>query len=140
MSTRILNVGVGQPYKHHFTDDLESFFWLILWCVVEHVDDRGTQPTEVARKLLRSLDRQNLDDIGNGKVTVFHQCLYRGARIKSTLNSCGNRWARDPAIAHVVVKLGVYFGDIHGSGSYLQCIPSEVFPKVVEIIAEALLL
>ncbi|CAE6521747.1 unnamed protein product [Rhizoctonia solani] len=30
MSARVLSVEVGTPYEHHFMDDLESFFWLIL--------------------------------------------------------------------------------------------------------------
>ncbi|CAE6529582.1 unnamed protein product [Rhizoctonia solani] len=38
MSIRVLLVELGTPYDHRFTDDLESFFWLIFWCVVQHVD------------------------------------------------------------------------------------------------------
>ncbi|KAG9122897.1 hypothetical protein FRC07_000530 [Ceratobasidium sp. 392] len=55
MSVRILNMEIGQRYEHHFMDDLESFFWLILWCVVDHLDITGGQGTNTARELLRKL-------------------------------------------------------------------------------------
>ncbi|KAG9118422.1 hypothetical protein FRC07_007074, partial [Ceratobasidium sp. 392] len=38
MSIRVLKTRIGTKYEHHFMDDLESFFWLILWCIAGHVD------------------------------------------------------------------------------------------------------
>ncbi|QRW02529.1 APH domain-containing protein [Ceratobasidium sp. AG-Ba] len=140
MSTRIIKLGVGVPYEHHFTDDLESFFWLILWCVVEHVDEDGIEPTQMARDTLHQLDRQSLRDIGIGKEALLSQCLSKGRKFKKTLHQCGNSWAKDPAVAHILVELGAFFFDLFSCESFMECNPSEVFPNIVNIVKEGLAL
>ncbi|QRV88363.1 Tyrosine kinase specific for activated [Ceratobasidium sp. AG-Ba] len=140
MSTRIIKLGVGVPYEHHFTDDLESFFWLILWCVVEHVDDDDIEPTQMARDTLHQLDRQSLRDIGIGKGELLSQCLSKGRKFKKTLHDCGNTWAKDPAVAHILVELGAFFLDLYSCESFMDYNPSEVFPKIVNIVKEGLAL
>ena len=57
--------------KYELADDLESFFWLILWCVVEHVDNPDTERTETAELILRQLDRKDLANIATRKAAIL---------------------------------------------------------------------
>ncbi|KAG8727374.1 hypothetical protein FRC10_006147, partial [Ceratobasidium sp. 414] len=70
MSIRVLRVEIGSPYEHHFMDDLESFFWVILWGVAQHVD-----PDEVVTRkalvILNQLDQSNLDSMAGLKLGML---------------------------------------------------------------------
>ncbi|KAG9120048.1 hypothetical protein FRC07_004623 [Ceratobasidium sp. 392] len=142
MSKRVLKVPVGQRYEHSFMDDLESFFWLVLWCVVEHVDGPRTGPqrveqTQGAVRVLNLLDQSNLDSIATTKGDLMADCFRdNGDAMKSTLASCKNSWAADPMVVKLILKLGVYFFGI----SYTKIFkykPAKVFPELVKMIMDA---
>ncbi|CAE6471877.1 unnamed protein product [Rhizoctonia solani] len=114
MSVRVLRISMGTPYEHHFMDDLESFFWLLLWCVVEHRDTSpengiAIDPTQKALGLLRLLDRpdSDLEAIAGSKSMILMDC--GNETIEATLEACKNTWATDPAIMTVIQQLGLYF-------------------------------
>ncbi|KAF8726565.1 hypothetical protein RHS02_08152, partial [Rhizoctonia solani] len=145
MSIRVLNIRIGTPYVHHFMDDLESFFWLLLWCVVEHRDDgpnkngTTTEPTERALQILLELDRAdgNLHTIASSKASILMRC-YNGA-IEDDLEACGSSWATDPIVIGAIRKLGTYFFDpVIKRYPFAQYPPEIAFPKIVEIFTEAL--
>ncbi|KAH7322126.1 hypothetical protein B0J17DRAFT_251454 [Rhizoctonia solani] len=151
MSVRVLLVEVGTPYEHHFMDDLESFFWLILWCVVQHTDPasdetRGSsQPTNKALRLLRQLDRadSDFDTLARSKHSLLAGCTDGEEDVPSSiadeLEGCQNSWAKNPAIVHVIVKLGSRFCDLYVKrGRYSKCTPADEFPKLISIISEGL--
>ncbi|KAG9114432.1 hypothetical protein FRC07_007666 [Ceratobasidium sp. 392] len=142
MSKRVLNVPIGQRYQHSFMDDLESFFWLILWCVVEHVDgprdgSEDTKRTQAAVWVLNLLDQSNLSNIAAQKGDLMADCIRdNGAAMKRTLVSCNNSWAADPMIVKLILKLGIYFFGI----SYTKIFkykPTKVFPELVKMIMDA---
>ncbi|KAG9120990.1 hypothetical protein FRC07_003248 [Ceratobasidium sp. 392] len=139
MSTRVLKVEVGEQYEHHFMDDLESFFWLILRCVAEHTDTRGKQATPAAYRLLSKLDQPSLEDIALVKVDALIACADGGIEMQNKLAAWKNAWASDPTVASVIIKLGSYFYDAYRSRfSLSKYSPDEVFPMVVGIIMDAL--
>ncbi|KAG8688335.1 hypothetical protein FRC09_012961 [Ceratobasidium sp. 395] len=96
MSYRVLKIPVGQRYEHSFMDDLESFFWVILWCVVEHVDANGNslkvaEQTQRAAPILNLLDQFKLENIASAKLAMLAGCLLDdGDDMKNTLASCKN--------------------------------------------------
>ncbi|KAG8693778.1 hypothetical protein FRC08_008886 [Ceratobasidium sp. 394] len=138
MSTRALHVISGQHYPHHFTDDLESFFWFMLWCVAEHVDSEDSQPTASALDLLNSLNRPSLTDIATAKSCLLAKSSRKGLWMREILTSCNNSWATDPAVIKIVLALGNYFYDIFIDLLFLERNPSEVFPTLVEVIMDAI--
>ncbi|KAG9076886.1 hypothetical protein FS749_011287 [Ceratobasidium sp. UAMH 11750] len=143
MSQRVLNVPSGQRYQHCFMDDLESFFWLILWCVVEHVDAdstnaESTEQAQGASQVLNLLDQSNLGVIAAKKGELLAACFRDdGAAMKSTLASCKNTWATDPMIVKLILKLGVYFFGISHTKIFTYK-PAKVFPSIVKMIMDAL--
>lgn len=145
MSTRILDVKVGERYEHHFMDDLESFFWLILWSVIQHVDcdpdgDRKHNvPAERAQELLDQLDRADVlfETLSGTKQRMLMRC--RTNKIQQDLKECENAWAANTSILCVIKELGNYFaGLVVDDVPLLQYTPEVVFPKVVGILSEAL--
>ncbi|KAG8705659.1 hypothetical protein FRC08_001525 [Ceratobasidium sp. 394] len=137
MSARVLKIKLGRRYEHHFMDDLESFFWLILLCVIEHVDSPDDKPTEDALELLDDLESPRLKAIVKAKFTLLQHCAGTGRMMRETLESLENSWAEDPAIVSVVLKLGAYFNGIYDR-SLENYVPNEVFPMIVEVIMGAL--
>ncbi|CAE6466634.1 unnamed protein product [Rhizoctonia solani] len=143
MSTQVLHMEVGMHYKHHFMDDLESF-WLLLWCVVKHRDNSpskkgiGIDPTKKALKLLHQLDCADLelDAIANSKSMILTNCSY--GDFEDDLKACGNSWATDPIIIDTIQELGTFFSTIHPHHSLSQYLPEDVFPKIVGVFAKAL--
>ncbi|CAE6495244.1 unnamed protein product [Rhizoctonia solani] len=145
MSTRILQITIGSRYEHHFMDDLESFFWLILWCVVQHVDlgpddnENNNVPAQRALELLKQLDRADSDfeGLAGAKQLMLTRC--HTGKIKTDLKDCGNTWAHDPTIVRVILELGDYFFKLTIDDSPLsQYVPETVFPQIVGILSEAL--
>ncbi|KAG8776221.1 hypothetical protein FRC12_001036 [Ceratobasidium sp. 428] len=140
MSVRVLNVKIGERYEHSFMDDLESFFWLILWCTAEHVDTIGAKPTREAQEMLDLLDQSNLANIKNQKRSVLGCCADEdGAEMESTLASWKNAWAKDPAIVALILEMGAYFKGVKRfklteSSDYT---PNKVFPTIVDMIMRA---
>ncbi|KAJ1301900.1 hypothetical protein OPQ81_000740 [Rhizoctonia solani] len=150
MSIRVLEVGVGKRYEHHFMDDLESFFWLILWCTVQHIDPRpdGNErngPTETALTILHYLDRADSDfrTLAHSKRALLTQCSDGSEdeppSIVDILEECKNSWANNATIVSVIVELGSYFNRLYSRRNrYSRCTPAAEFPKLVLIISSAL--
>ncbi|CAE6495983.1 unnamed protein product [Rhizoctonia solani] len=151
MSARVLFVRVGTPYEHHFMDDLESFFWLIFWCVLQHTDPPSSetgsinQPTETAQELLQQLDRSDSEfkTLAMTKKALLLQCSDGGQdlppSIVDELERCQNSWVTNPAIVHVIVKLGFRFYNLYVDRSqFPKCTPADEFPKLIGIIADGL--
>ncbi|KAG8761605.1 hypothetical protein FRC11_013643 [Ceratobasidium sp. 423] len=144
MSSRVLHIKLGERYEHHFMDDLQSFFWLIYWCVIQHVDsgsDGPSHPTEDAVKLLDQLDPADskLDTLAVLKDGILMCCFSGG--VKRNLEACKNSWADDPAIVRVIQELGTYFFHVTSitfTQPISQYTPDTEFPKVVHIISQAL--
>ncbi|KAG8770092.1 hypothetical protein FRC12_004524 [Ceratobasidium sp. 428] len=139
MSTRVINMMVGKQYEHHFMDDLESFFWLILWCAVEHVDDRGDEATPTAYEIINDLSQMNLRAIASSKIALLADCVGNGIDMREKLAACENAWATNSAIFSLILKLGSYFDDVYRSRYELsQYSPEVVFPMFVGVIRDAL--
>ncbi|KAF8755605.1 other FunK1 protein kinase [Rhizoctonia solani] len=144
MSIRVLRVEIGTPYVHHFMDDLQSFFWLLLWCVVEHRDinddKNGTavQPTRKAAGLLAKLDRadSDFDVLSDSKESILTGC--KTGRFQHVLEACGNSWATNPIIIKTILRLGIYFLESAYDCNFSQYPPEKVFPEIVEIYTKAL--
>ncbi|KAG8773530.1 hypothetical protein FRC12_002492 [Ceratobasidium sp. 428] len=143
MSYRVLKIPVGQRYEHSFMDDLESFFWVILWCVVEHVDANSNslkvaEQTQRAAPILNLLDQFKLENIAAAKLAMLAGCLLDdGDDMKSTLASCKNSWAEDPIVVDLILKLGEYFSSISRK-NIVDYKPVQVFPVVVKIITDTM--
>ncbi|KAG8742974.1 hypothetical protein FRC10_000596 [Ceratobasidium sp. 414] len=130
-------VEIGSPYEHHFMDDLESFFWLIVWCVAQHVD-RGKTETEAASTVLNQLDRSSLGDMAIIKVGMLTNCvLEQGFGMQKTLGSLKNSWAADPGIVYVILRLGEYFYGIKRQ-KILEYTPAKAFSTIVQITMDGL--
>ncbi|KAG8743003.1 hypothetical protein FRC10_000511 [Ceratobasidium sp. 414] len=128
------------PYNHHFLDDLESFFWLILWSTAAHLDPHVSKGTYDALVVVNNLDHPSLTSIYTQKRTLLSDCDRFGGKVmKSQLASFGNNWAKDPMVVSVIVDLGSFFHGIDntdlGNPNYE---PDIVFPCVVDIIMNAL--
>ncbi|CAE6489572.1 unnamed protein product [Rhizoctonia solani] len=120
MSIRVLRVKLGTPHDHHFMDDLESFFWLILRCFVEHIDpssdedEGGNKPTKKAMELLHQLDRpvSELVTLAKAKSSFLVDCNNGGGgepTMVDELKACENSWANNPAVVYVIVNMGIHF-------------------------------
>jgi hypothetical protein len=139
MSIRVLRVPLGQRYEHHFLDDLESFFWLILWSVAGHLEPGVDHPTQSALNMLNSFDL-SYDDIRavHFKRSLLDTCdLHDGDEMLDELGLFNNTWGSDPMITSVVLALGAYFHGIDPRkiASYT---PIDVFPFIVKTLLDAL--
>ncbi|KDN48255.1 hypothetical protein RSAG8_02847, partial [Rhizoctonia solani AG-8 WAC10335] len=95
MSTRVLEVEPGTRYHHHFFDVLKSFFWLILWSVAAHLDERQQYPTPKTQKLLDMLNQDDLESMSFFKAAVFRWFVDLDV-VEEKLDACANEWASDP--------------------------------------------
>jgi hypothetical protein len=91
MSIRVLEVPLGQRYNHCFLDDLESFFWLILWSVAAHLEPGAHHPTRNALKMMNCLDQSLGSNIGAPtKASLLGMCYFNnGAKMRNELASSG---------------------------------------------------
>ncbi|KAG8701483.1 hypothetical protein FRC08_004063 [Ceratobasidium sp. 394] len=138
MSVRVMDVGIGYHYHHHFMDDLESFFWLIVWCVAEHVDDNGTKPTAQAQDMLDKLDQPDLGNIKNQKLAFLTYCdIDEVADTEQRLALWRNSWAKNPGIITLIVELGAYFKKVKPR-KLPTYTPTQVFPAIVDMIQRAI--
>ncbi|EUC60476.1 WD40-repeat protein (notchless protein), related protein, putative [Rhizoctonia solani AG-3 Rhs1AP] len=98
MSIRVVKVSVGEKYHHSFLDDIESFFWLILWSTAAHLDPAAERPTAAAQSMLNLLNQEdpygmrsfifpsyqvNEVNEGNGETSSEHPELIWKVTIKS---------------------------------------------------------
>ncbi|KDN45781.1 hypothetical protein RSAG8_04614, partial [Rhizoctonia solani AG-8 WAC10335] len=150
MSMRVIEFG-DTPYEHHFMDDLESFFWLILWCVIEHMDPGSDehggsrQRTQAATSFLSRLNPADLEYavITAVKAMLLKYCTDGSKNVRCSivkkLEACGNTWANNPVIVDVIIRLGVYFSHITAKvDRFSKCTPAVEFPKIIGIISEGL--
>ncbi|KAG8738979.1 hypothetical protein FRC10_006283 [Ceratobasidium sp. 414] len=140
MSSRVLRVPIGQPYKHHLLDDLESFFWLILWSTAAHLDPQVHKGTYAALTIVNNLDQLDLVGIYFCKKSLLSDCDRSGGRsIRGQLASFGNGWAKDRMIVSAIVDLGSFFYRIVDADLDTPAYePDVVFPCVVDMILKAL--
>ncbi|KAG9120023.1 hypothetical protein FRC07_004655 [Ceratobasidium sp. 392] len=137
MSSRVLRVPIGQQYQHYFMDDLESFLWVILWCVAEHTDARGAKATTTAQEILDAFHQPKLSAIADKKDSLLRACRKKGNDMRNTLSSFSNAWAADPAVISVILKLGSYFNEVEVE-ELPKYTPDKVFPEVVDFFVDAL--
>ncbi|CAE6399846.1 CRISPR-associated endonuclease Cas9 [Streptococcus mutans UA159] [Rhizoctonia solani] len=139
MSIRVIEVPAGQRYHHSFMDDIESFFWLILWSAAAHLDEGAPYPTLAAQSMLNLLNEQNSQAMAGQKIAQLAKCDRTGNAMRKTLNRFGNSWASDPLFTDVILKFGKlahqYYLDMEDEKDFS---PTEVFPAVVEVIQNAL--
>ncbi|KAB5587447.1 hypothetical protein CTheo_9115 [Ceratobasidium theobromae] len=138
MSLRVLEVTPGTPYYHSFLDDLESFFWLIFWCAMAHLDDDSRNPTQKAQKELDLMDQCDLDVLANWKGNKLSQCSRKSGRsMKNLLESFGNGWASHRIFVNVIIGLGCFFSEVDYE-SLSETTPAAVFSRFVNIIINEL--
>ncbi|CAE6352129.1 unnamed protein product [Rhizoctonia solani] len=149
-SIRVLKIGEDVRFTHGYMDDVESFFWVILWCVVKHKDPHSDENsnqrrTRTATSLLHKLNRLDPDllEMADSKRSFLDDCTdsykHRPCTMQRRLEDCQNSWASHPAIIDVIVNLGAHFHglDTYKHGTY-KCEPEVEFPKIVDIIVEGL--
>jgi hypothetical protein len=138
MSIQVLSVRPGRHFNHTFLDDLESFFWLILWSVAAHLDP-GEEPTDDALRTLQALDRPDLEDMAGRKMRLLRECGYdNGEDMMNRLRLFNNTWASDPAVVSTTISLGRFFHMIDARTISNKQLPAAVFPYIVSIILDAL--
>lgn len=137
MSVRVLETE-GAPYTHSFMDDLESFFWLFFWSVAAHIDS-GNRASDKALKALQRLDNDQMDIIAMFKSKILRECSEdEGQRIFDRLEDFDNEWAASPLVFVLILNLGNYFQSEVYSSRKSSYNPSDVFPKVVNMIMDVL--
>jgi hypothetical protein len=138
MSVRVLRVKPGTPYHHSYLDDLESFFWLIVWCVAAHRDSENDHLNPEAQLILNDLNNHNLASMARWKYSLLADCFSAGnGFLEETLNALQNKWARDDLFFTVIVQLGQFFFNVHATPNAPRS-PAGVFSQVVDIIQDAL--
>ncbi|KEP45003.1 putative kinase domain protein [Rhizoctonia solani 123E] len=139
MSISVLAVKAGMRYHHHYFDDLESFFWLMLWSVCAHLDDGKRHPSPRAQDLLNELNRGELYPMSVSKMgllTIFMDM----ERAEDTLAEYANEWALDPMFLQVLTGMSsLLFRFTSTSGrKRAEGSPGTIFGKVVRIFLDAL--
>jgi hypothetical protein len=139
MSARVSRVRLGRHYNHSFLDDLESFFWLILWSVAFHIDPGKNHHTKAARRVLRALDQSNGENLAINKQSLLMACSCgTGNDMEQLLHGFRNSWASDPAIISTIVGLGHFFCKVDMGYIRPGEPPTLVFPFVIRTIMDAL--
>ncbi|KDN48241.1 hypothetical protein RSAG8_02833, partial [Rhizoctonia solani AG-8 WAC10335] len=130
---------VGTRYNHHFLDDLESFFWLILWAVAAHLDKGKQCPTPEAQQLLDMLNQDNLENMSSCKLGLLTRFTMPKVAEKK-LNTYANEWASDPMFFKAITNLGTFLSGLTQpeDRTELEVTPGEAFAKVVRIFLSVL--
>ncbi|KDN48247.1 hypothetical protein RSAG8_02839, partial [Rhizoctonia solani AG-8 WAC10335] len=108
MSVCVLNIKPGTPYRHHFFDDLESFFWLLLWSTAAHLDAGKKHPTTAAQDTLNELNQEKLKSMRSWKRAFLADAAYPQDTAR-TLENFRNEWASDPMVSSTIINMGVFF-------------------------------
>ena len=133
MSVRVLETEPGEPCNHGFMDDLESFFWLILWSVSAHLEP-DQSPTVAAQKTINMLEQADLDQILFGKMALFNECADDGTEIKRRLLKFQHPWACNDRVPSLIHSMGKYFNKARLRDNS----PTDAFPTVVDMLYKAL--
>lgn len=135
MSIRVSSIEPGMPYHHNYLDDLESFFWLILWSAAAHIDIDVDYPTNGAQYVLDSMDQDSLRALADWKRSHLSKCRSRnGGPMKELLKSFNNKWASHPIFVNVILRLGVFFQRIEDGEFPEETTPASMFSSVVDIL------
>ncbi|CAE6477859.1 unnamed protein product [Rhizoctonia solani] len=139
MSICVLKVKPGTPYHHHFCDDLESFFWLVIWSVAAHLDEGQLHPTPEAQKLLDKLNQDDLSQMCDTKTAIF-TWVRDTEEAEENLNACDNEWASDPMLFKAITNLGGFLSGLTRVKDRvkLESSPGDVFAQVVDILLDAI--
>ncbi|KEP51914.1 putative kinase domain protein [Rhizoctonia solani 123E] len=139
MSIHAIGVSVGEKYDHSFLDDIESFFWLILWSAAAHLDEGVQRRTAVAQSTLDLFNQHNQTGMATFKAGQLSYCLEDGFIMKMDLRKLGNSWASHRLFSKVIVNFGalVYRYNIAVLKKKNPS-PVDVFPEVVRVFLNAL--
>ncbi|QRV92496.1 kinase domain protein [Ceratobasidium sp. AG-Ba] len=137
MSINVLNVAPGEQYEHSFMDDLESFFWVLLYAMLGHADPPVKILNPAAVGMLDRLDDDDMSRVRAFKVECLVQCCRLPEEMIKKLRSTENSWAYNEALSQALIRLGSFFCD-EDDTPLSQMTPADAFPKVVDIFIEAL--
>ncbi|CAE6513664.1 unnamed protein product, partial [Rhizoctonia solani] len=139
MSIRVTAVPTGEEYHHTFLDDIESFFWLVLWSAAAHLDDGVEYPTAAAQSTLDLLNQQNPDGMESYKLSQLSLCCIRSGRaMLDKLKKLDNSWALHPLFSNVIVNFGKLAHEYYSNAPDENFSPIDVFPAVVDVFQNAL--
>ncbi|CAE6522767.1 unnamed protein product [Rhizoctonia solani] len=139
MSCCVLKVKAGIPYHHHFLDDIESFFWLILWSTAARLDEGQERPTYEAQAMLNYLNQDDLHAMWGWKRGIL-LATRDPEQTEETLEAFGNEWGSDPVLSRVICGLGGFLSGLltERSRQKFKGSPGDAFHQVVMILLEAL--
>ncbi|CAE6406886.1 unnamed protein product [Rhizoctonia solani] len=131
----------GIPYHHQLSDDLESFFWLILRSVAGHLDKVNQCLTPEAQAMLNGLGRSNPYTSLFLKMGIL--TFYKDHKtVMDELSGWGNEWASDPMISKVLTLMSSFLLRFTSTSGRKQieaeCFPREFFAEFVEIFRDPL--
>lgn len=139
MSVKVLRTDLGVRYTHTFMDDLESFFWLLVWSVAGHLDPEQKAVSSKALETLHMLDNDHMPSIASFKTQILLDCsINEGSDMLDQLDSFQNNWATHDSVISIILAMGKYFFDEVYSSRGLTHAPSVVFPQIVKMISEEL--
>ncbi|KDN49821.1 hypothetical protein RSAG8_01886, partial [Rhizoctonia solani AG-8 WAC10335] len=139
MSIRVVAIPPGEQYHHTFLDDIESFFWLVLWSAAAHLDDGVPYPTAAAQSMLDLLNQQNPDGMESYKLSQLSLCCIRSGRaMLDKLKKLDNSWALHPLSSSVIVNFGKLAHEYYSNAPDESFSPLDVFPAVVGVFRDAL--
>ncbi|CAE6337721.1 unnamed protein product [Rhizoctonia solani] len=139
MSIHAIGVSVGEKYDHSFLDDIESFFWLILWSATAHLDDGVQRPTTVAQDTLDLFNQHKPTGMITFKSSQLSYCIEDGLFMKMNLGKLGNSWASHRLFSEVIVNFGaLVYRYNYAVLRKKNPSPVDVFPEVVRVFLNAL--
>ncbi|CUA68394.1 Presequence protease, mitochondrial [Rhizoctonia solani] len=121
-------------YQHHFYDDLESFFWVMLWTAISHVDSRGKERSESATRYLANFHQTDPSRLDIGwKEMILDDCLLRsGAKTIAMLDASKNSWASSRLLQVAIVTFGFQIGALREEEQVSP--PAEVFDALISAL------
>lgn len=138
MSARAVKNG-GARFTHNFIDDLESFYWLLVWSVAMHLDSKDQNTSGGASETLRKLTDERMYFIDTVKMIVLYECSREGRfGLRKKLLSFENSWATKPSVMQLIFDMGNYFMSRVYLGTASAQDPRVVFPKIVDMIMVAI--
>ncbi|QRW06614.1 Transposase family Tnp2 protein [Ceratobasidium sp. AG-Ba] len=137
MSVNVLSVQPGQHYEHTFMDDLESFFWVLLYTIVGHADSDTRELSSAAIGIIGPMDHEDESVVQKFKVSFITDCKESPEKVERTLYEVQNVWLSHRAVVSTLVQFGSFFVD-HGGALHYEAIPGEMFPQVVDMLVSVL--
>ncbi|KAG8687590.1 hypothetical protein FRC09_013404 [Ceratobasidium sp. 395] len=138
MSVNVLSVRPGQKYHHSFMDDLESFFWVLLYTIAGHTNPGTKSATPAALKVVDQLDLEDMDAVYAFKVSHLNGYSRGLKSVTKAVCEFGNDWACNKHLVSVLIQLGTFFHYNSNGTSFSDLTPAVVFPKILDIFMDAL--